>query len=239
MRLLDTSVEKVMNPRSIDRGFSHWYSWEKSAEDALTPASHLDKALPPLNSATLTPLMFERVAAGDQEAVTECLDRFGGLVWSLARRMSPNLADAEDAVQEIFVEIWQNAHRFNPEFGSEATFITVLARRRLIDRARKRGRTIETTSVEFSAEPVAIDEDRNEVDLGDEAAKAVECMKRLREEQRDVLKMSIYEGLSHEKISAMLGKPLGTIKSLARRGLIQVRDCMSRSGRPGYEGDVL
>ena len=157
----------------------------------------------------------------------------------MARRMSPTLADAEDAVQEIFIEVWQNAHRFNASIASEATFITVLARRRLIDRARKRNRTIETTSDEFTADPIASDRDANSVDLGDEAAKAVECLQRLRDDQRDVLKMSIYEGIAHEKISNLLNKPLGTIKSLARRGLIQMRECMSRSLNPNMTGDAL
>jgi RNA polymerase sigma factor (sigma-70 family) len=157
----------------------------------------------------------------------------------MARRMSPTVADAEDAVQEIFLEVWQNAHRFNPTIASEATFITVLARRRLIDRSRKRNRSIETTSVEFVADPIASDDESNAVDLGDEAVKAADCLQRLKEDQRTVLKMSIYEGIAHEKISKLLDKPLGTIKSLARRGLIQMRECMSRSLNPNLTGDAL
>jgi len=91
----------------------------------------------PVNSAIVAQPLFERLAAGDQKAVAECLYRYGGLVWSMARHLSPNESDAEDAAQEIFTEVWQNAHRFNLAHASEAIFITVLARRRLIDRAKK------------------------------------------------------------------------------------------------------
>ncbi|MGI9290061.1 MAG: RNA polymerase sigma factor, partial [Gammaproteobacteria bacterium] len=65
--------------------------------------------------------ILERVAAGDQRAVAECLDHYGNLVWSLARRFLGNSPEAEDAVQDIFIEIWSCAHRYNKESGSEAT----------------------------------------------------------------------------------------------------------------------
>mgnify|MGYP001805067540 FL=1 len=71
------------------------------------------------------PTLLERIAAGEQRAVNACLDQYGGLVWSLARRLSPNDNDAEDAVQEIFVEIWRHADRFDPSKASEATFVAM------------------------------------------------------------------------------------------------------------------
>ena len=76
--------------------------------------------------------ILNRIAAGDPDAVQECLDQFGGLVWSLARRLTSSESDAEDAVQEIFVEIWRKAERYDPSIASESTFIAMLARRRLI-----------------------------------------------------------------------------------------------------------
>ena len=77
-----------------------------------------------------------RLAAGESGAPAECMERFGGLVWALARRFSTNSADAEDAVQEIFSSLWQNADRFDPSIASETTFVGMIARRRLIDRRR-------------------------------------------------------------------------------------------------------
>ena len=63
--------------------------------------------------------LFERIAAGDGSAVRQCMDEYGGLVWSLARRFSSSAADAEDASQEIFLELWKSAARYDPAMGSE------------------------------------------------------------------------------------------------------------------------
>ena len=78
-----------------------------------------------------------RVASGDANAVRECIDEFGGLVWAIARRMARTRADAEDAVQEIFIDVWKSAGRFDPAQGSEKVFVSTIARRRLIDRLRR------------------------------------------------------------------------------------------------------
>ena len=85
----------------------------------------------------------QRIAAGDGASVQECLDRYGGLVWSIARRLAPTAQDAEDAVQEIFLDVWRNAGRFDPEIGSEATFIATIARRRLLDQRRRASRRLD------------------------------------------------------------------------------------------------
>ena len=90
--------------------------------------------------------ILQRVAAGEATAVDECLAAYRGLVWSLARRSTPNLSDAEDAVQEIFIEIWRNAARFDSTLSSESNYITMIAKRRLIDRFRRRKR-LDTVSL--------------------------------------------------------------------------------------------
>ena len=87
-----------------------------------------------------TSSIFARIAGGDESAVKECMDAYGGLVWTLARRFTDSVADAEDASQEIFLEIWKSAGRYDPSMGKEATFIATIARRRLIDRMRAAGR---------------------------------------------------------------------------------------------------
>ena len=88
--------------------------------------------------------LLQKIANGDSSAVDECLAKYGNLVWSIARRYSPNNSDAEDATQEVFLEIWKNAARYDSDLSSEATFITMIARRRLIDRHRKQSRRLET-----------------------------------------------------------------------------------------------
>lgn len=170
--------------------------------------------------------LLPRVAQGHASAIDECLDRYGGLVWSLARRLSPSAADAEDAVQEIFVDLWKNADRFREEFSGEATFVAMLARRRLIDRLRKLRREIASEPIDENvlqhASPVALPA----AELAEEGTRATACLEQLRSEERKVLELSIYHGLPQASIAKQTGLPLGTIKTHARRGLSRLRDCM-------------
>jgi len=175
----------------------------------------------------VTPSVLSRVAAGEPAAVRECIARYGGLVWSLARRFAPS--DAEDAVQEIFVDLWKSAARFDPETAAEPTFVAMVARRRLIDRRRKDQRRRDTDPLP-EVPPAAITEDRPE--LGAEAALAARALDQLRPEQRQVLILTACHGLSHEEIAASTGMPLGTVKAHARRGLLRVREVLD-AGRGG------
>ncbi|MCU1291037.1 MAG: rpoE 1 [Acidobacteria bacterium] len=171
----------------------------------------------------MTQGILQRIATGDRTAVQDCLNAYSGLIWSLARRMSPNTDDAEDAVQEIFIDIWKNAERFDSSQSSETTFVAMIARRRLIDRLRYSNRRISAGSLEdIVTEP----SNNSDVDLqnGVEAKEAAKALETLRPEQRRVLQLSIIQGLSHQEISQATGMPLGTVKTHARRGLLQVRE---------------
>lgn len=168
--------------------------------------------------------ILQRIASGDKTAVQECLNTYSGLVWALARKMCPNTDEAEDAVQEIFIDIWKNAERFNSDLASETTFVAMLARRRLIDRLRKIQRQPHTASLEDVTEPSnSFDKD---MQTSVEAKQAAEAMRNLRPEQKQVLFLSIFQGFSHQEISDLTGMPIGTVKSHARRGLIQVREIL-------------
>jgi len=176
-------------------------------------------------------VILKRIAAGDKTAVQDCLDNYGGLVWSLARRMSPNTDEAEDAVQEIFIDVWKNAARFDETQSSETTFVAMIARRRLIDRLRKNSRQPNVDSLEdILAEPANSKDLDMQVSV--EAKEAAEAMKNLRPEQRQILHLSIVQGFSHQEIADALKMPLGTVKTHARRGLIQVREFL------GLDSDI-
>lgn len=185
-----------------------------------------------------TPLL-PRIAQGDSAAVADCIERYGGLVWSLARRLSPTPTDAEDAVQEIFVDLWRNADRFRQEVAAEPTFVALLARRRLIDRQRKRRRQPDTQPLDQGAAgeaPAPPEVHRSE--LADDAAQALACLEHLRSDERQVLQLSIYQGLPQARIAEQTGLPLGTVKTHARRGLAQLRDCMQAKSRQPVAGGV-
>lgn len=137
--------------------------------------------------------------------------------------MFPRAEDAEDAVQEIFIEIWKNAERFDETQSSETTFIAMIARRRLIDRLRYAKRRLAPESLEDSlTEPLNRFDEQMQASV--EAKEAARAMRSLRPEQQQVLQLSIIQGLSHQEISDATGMPLGTVKTHARRGLIQVRE---------------
>lgn len=173
--------------------------------------------------------ILQRIAAGDRSAVKDCLDQYGGLVWSIARKMLRNQEDAEDAVQEIFVEIWKNAERFDESIASEATFIGTIARRRLIDKIRHSARRISADSLDdVLLEPFTRGDKKIQISV--EANEAAEAMRSLRPEQQQVLRLSIVQGMSHQEISDAIGMPLGTVKTHARRGLLQVREIMGLGG---------
>jgi RNA polymerase sigma-70 factor (ECF subfamily) len=177
----------------------------------------------------LADTILKRIALGDRDAVTDCLDKYGGLVWSIARKMLRNSDDAEDAVQEIFVDIWKNAERFDESQSSETTFIAMIARRRIIDRIRRMNRRITADSFEdVVAEPESRDDKR--VQLSVEAGQAAEALRSLKPEQQRVLQLSIVQGLSHQEIADLTGMPLGTVKTHARRGILQAREMLGLKG---------
>lgn len=174
---------------------------------------------------SLDQTILQRIASGEKAAVQECIARYAGLIWSLTRRMALNGADAEDAVQEIFVEIWRNAPRFDPGVASETAFVAMIARRRLIDRRRRMSRRRDRAALEETATPAT---GGGSVELGEEASIASRAMEELSLEQQRVLRLSLLQGLSHEKIANATGLPLGTVKTHARRGLLRIRELLSR-----------
>lgn len=167
--------------------------------------------------------LLQRVAAGDTTAVAQCVDQFGGLVWSLARRLV-RASDAEDAVQEVFIELWKKAAAFDPTIASEATFVAMVARRRLIDRRRRDARKHEGEAAPIDDLPIAAEEVPNPSELRDEAARAAEVLEKLKPEQRMVLKLAVCHGWPHQLIADRLGLPLGTVKTHVRRGLSRIRE---------------
>jgi len=167
------------------------------------------------------PPILPDVAAGQPDAIAACLDRYGGLVWSLARRNCPDEQAAEDAVQDIFVKIWQAADRFDANLASEATFIAMIARRRLIDLYRKRrpGNTVAVDSETLERQQDSQRDAASRAELNDDAKQAEYFLSELPQQQQHVIRLSVYDGLSHSRISEATGLALGTVKTHIRRGL--------------------
>ena len=171
------------------------------------------------------PTFLERIAAGDPLAVEGCLEKYRGLVWSIARRFAGNYADAEDAVQEVFIELWRHAGRFNSAMAAESTFVATVARRRLIDRHRRRARRLD--AVPLVAEPAATTRSETDrLETLEEGQQARGLLEQLRPEQRQVLELSFDQGMSHQEIAEATRLPLGTVKTHTRRGLMRLRQLL-------------
>lgn len=182
--------------------------------------------------------LLQRVASGDTRAVAACIDRFGGLIWSLARKLLIQPGEAEDAVQEVFIELWKKAHLFNPSIASETTFVAMIARRRLIDRRRRESKRAENEAIPIEEISIPAVVEPEQAELRDEAARAVLALGELKPEQRSVLQLAVCEGWSHQLISERLGLPLGTVKTHVRRGLAKIREELRASRQElGREAD--
>jgi len=169
--------------------------------------------------------VLQRIASGDSAAVRECIEQYGALIWSIARRLSRTPSDAEDATQEIFLDIWRSAARFDASQGSDKVFVAMIARRRLIDRLRKTSAEPPMDTME-ALELVATGDQDTSSETSMEAEQATRALAELRPEQRQVLELGLLHGLSQSEIATRLNMPLGTVKSFMRRGLIKVRENM-------------
>jgi RNA polymerase sigma-70 factor (ECF subfamily) len=182
------------------------------------------------------PSLLGRVAAGDQGAVRDCVAEFGGMLWTLARRWSSDRLDAEDAVQEIFFDLWKSASRFDPEKASERGFVAMLARRRLIDRARRRTREVVTESI-----PDGFDLPSEAPDHGEQVAGALQAravLDQLTPVQRQFIERHLLDGKTHDEIARESSVPLGTVKSHIRRGLLRARALLTGRASGAQEDEA-
>ena len=166
--------------------------------------------------------ILQRISRGEREAVAECLDKYGNLVWSIARKFTKTRADAEDAVQEVFIDIWKYAARFDAAKSPEGAFVTLIARRRLIDRLRRSNTQPQTTVFEASLVNLPSDAHRK-LQMYVEMKYAVNELDKLNAGEKQIMKMAIYDGMTHSEIAKNLGLPLGTVKSQIRRGYHKIR----------------
>lgn len=170
-------------------------------------------------------MLMHRVAAGDDKAVAELYDRFGSLVYKVARQFLPSQAEAEDAVQEIFVRLWQTAERYDPRRAKLVTWVMLIARRHLIDRIRRNAVRPGATAFDGDLACQAPDNVPDRKSQDDE--RSVKLRKRiaeLPELQRVVIERAYLQGYTLREVSEQLNAPLGTVKSALSRGLERLRE---------------
>lgn len=170
--------------------------------------------------------LMQRVSLDDQTAVSELYDRFGPLVYRMAYQVLPTRADAEDAVQEVFVRLWRTAGRYDPKRSALVTWVMLLARRILVDRMRRAQARVKPGAITESVEAQAVTPvvDGGRMETNERYAALMKKIDQLPELQRAVVIRSYLGGQTLRQIGAEMNKPLGTIKSALSRALVRLRE---------------
>jgi len=164
-----------------------------------------------------------RVAAGDQVAFAELYDRLAPTVYGIVLRVLRDPAQSEEVTQEVFVDIWRSAARFDGGRATVRTWATTIAHRRAVDRVRSEQayRVRQVHDAAAVTLPPPSPEDSAVAD--EERQRAISAMATLSAPQREVLELAFYDGLTHMQIADQLGVALGTVKTRIRDGLIRLR----------------
>ncbi len=169
--------------------------------------------------------LMQRVSLDDEAAIAELYDRFGPLVFRMAFQAMPSRADAEDAVQEVFVRLWRTAGRYDPKRAALVTWVMLLARRILVDRMRRTQARVKASSIsEAWATEAPAAETPSRVETDERFAALMKKIDQLPELQRIVVLRSYLGGQTLRQIGQELNKPLGTIKSALSRALVRLRE---------------
>jgi len=171
--------------------------------------------------------LIQKIAQGDQTALSAFYDKHASLAYRLALYILRSQADAEEVVQEVFMQIWRKAREYSPKKGNPEAWITVMTRSRAIDKLR----IVRRISRGYEAV-------RSEEGAGKEETKSYlptivvdSALSKLRMEQRVVLELAYFKGMTHEEIAKELAIPLGTAKTRLRDGLKALRELMDVKGK--------
>lgn len=171
--------------------------------------------------------LLRRIAAQDTTALSEFYDQTAASLFSFALRMLHNAHDAEEVIQDVFMQIWHKAPSFDPDLGLAFSWSLSIARNRCIDRLRshqRRARVLVETPEGEAADAPAEAPPAQPGLATDELEVVREALGTLPEDQKEAIEMAFFRGLTHHEIAEALSQPLGTVKARIRRGMLKLRD---------------
>ncbi|MCB1230096.1 MAG: sigma-70 family RNA polymerase sigma factor [Verrucomicrobiae bacterium] len=174
--------------------------------------------------------LMQRIAAGDHGAFDEFCDRYSPLIFSTAYKVLNHAQDAEDVAHDVLLSVWQKADTYQPNKGTLVTWICTTSRNRSIDRVRsfqRRAAMHDRFETRLEGEkPEARSSGRSELYRSDARSILENAVVELSPEQREVIELAYFEGLTQRQIADRLHSPLGTVKARIRRGLQRLRSMM-------------
>jgi RNA polymerase sigma-70 factor (ECF subfamily) len=169
--------------------------------------------------------LIRRTAAGDRAAFAGLYDRYAARALGLVVRILRNRTEADDVLQEVFLQVWAQAARFDPARSALDVWLLLIARSRALDRLRKR---VAAPAAELPDRPAA-DDPAGGLERAEQAGQLRSALDGLPPEQRESIRLAFFHGLTHEQIARQLNLPLGTVKTRIRLGMHRLRDRLART----------
>jgi RNA polymerase sigma-70 factor (ECF subfamily) len=188
---------------------------------------------PPTDAESKQAELIRGVAEGDEQALASLYDTTSRTVYGLLLRILSDPSSAEEVLLDVYAQVWRQAAAYCPERGKPLAWLTTIARSRAIDRVRRVRSEQQREAPLDEAVRAAVGESVEEgVRAGEVRAVVRAALAALAPEQRDVIELAYYGGMSHSEIAAARGLPLGTVKTRTRLGLMRLREML----KPAWEG---